>query len=137
MLPPLPSLLIVDDDAHIREIVHAAAERGGIFGTIEEAADGQAALDLIHERLGSHLHLPDFVLSDLSMPRLTGLQLVRELKSRAHTEGIPFAMMTSSNLPNDREDALAAGCCAFFYKPTRMDEFVAMVESLQNLCVHH
>jgi CheY-like chemotaxis protein len=133
--PAKPTLLIVDDDERIRYLVGAAAERCGEFSAVEAAADGQAAFDAIKAAYhdGGH-QLPDIILSDLSMPRMDGLELIRELKRNPQTSGIPIAMMTSSNRPHDREDALAAGCCAFFEKPARMDEMLRVVASLPEFC---
>lgn len=130
-----PALLIVEDDDQIRYLVGAAAERCGEFSSVQGAADGQAALDTIRRALRSDPpSAPDLVLSDLIMPRLDGLQLIRELKRDPGTSHIPVVIMTSSNRPNDREDATAAGCCAFFDKPLRFDEFVTLVCSLPALC---
>jgi CheY-like chemotaxis protein len=99
-----PTLLVVDDDDRIRHVVCAAAVRTKAFATILDEADGRAALDLIWIRLrgGRAEDTPDFILSDLSMPRLDGLQLARELKRHPETAHIPIAIMTSSNRPNDR-----------------------------------
>ena len=129
-----PKLLVVDDDEHIRYLVCAAAERSGKFSAIESAADGQAALDTIfHALRHSPGNVPELVLSDLCMPRKDGLELVRELKQHLETREIAIAIMTSSNRPNDRADAQAAGCFAFFDKPTRPDEFTQIVTSLPEL----
>lgn len=138
MIPAKPTLLIVEDDDRIRSVVCAAAARSKAFATILDEHDGQAALDLIWDRVRTNVEeLPDFILSDLSMPRLDGLELTRELKRHPETSGIPIAIMTSSNRPNDRSDAQAAGCCAFFDKPVRFDDFVKIVEAVPNLCSAH
>jgi CheY-like chemotaxis protein len=133
----LPSvLLVVDDDQHVRELVRAAAEQSGLFARVDEVADGQAALELIQRSVLTG-EAPDFILSDLSMPRMDGLQLIQALKAAPETRHIPIAIMTSSNLPNDRSDALTAGCCVFFEKPTRFSDIVKMVESLPTHCAAH
>lgn len=130
-----PNLLIVEDDERLRYLVGAAAERCARFATIAAVGDGESALHFIRRTLRSEPEIaPDYVLSDLSMPRLDGLGLIRELKRHPETERIPIVIMTSSNQPNDREDAMAAGCCAFFYKPQRLDELTELVGSLPSLC---
>lgn len=128
-------MLIVEDDERLRYLVGAAAERCNEFSMVLGAADGQAALELILDAVRSNrLSLPDVILSDVSMPRMDGLQLMGELKRHPETASIPVVIMTSSNRPNDRQDAEAAGCCAFFDKPVRFDEFVSLVCSLPALC---
>ncbi len=120
------SLLIAEDDKNLRYLMEAAAERAGGFGPVVGAPDGQAALDAI--RAGAN---PDLILTDLSMPRMTGLELIRALKREPATRSIPVAMVTSSDIPNDREDALAAGACTFLAKPHGFDALVAMMLGLR------
>jgi CheY-like chemotaxis protein len=129
------TLLIVEDDPHLRELLHAAGERSGRFASIALASDGQAAWDQIQAGLVRHPpQLPDFILSDLSMPRRDGIQLIRDLKGHPATRHIPIAVMTSSDRPNDRENATAAGCCAFFNKPVRLEEFTTLIGSVPDIC---
>lgn len=133
--PEKPILLIVEDDERLRYLAGAAAERCGHFARVQGAPDGRAALDLIRHALRTAPEaVPDIILSDLSMPHLDGLELIRELKQEPETRGIPIAIMTSSNRPNDREDAAAAGACAFFEKPQRLDDLIALVASLPDMC---
>ena len=125
-----PSLLIVDDDEHLRYIFASAAERCGEFGTIWQAGDGSMALATLHRML--KIEHPDsiLVLTDLAMPIMDGLEFVRAAKSDPATAVVPIAMITSSDRPNAKEDALAAGCCAFFAKPERFDLIMRLVASL-------
>lgn len=126
-------LLIVEDDAHLRELLRAAAQRTGRFSRIRTAGDGREALTCIQADATQEA-LPDFILSDLSMPYVDGIQLIQELKRREATRHIPVAVMTSSNRPNDREDAIAAGCCAFFNKPMRLEEMATLIGSIPGIC---
>lgn len=133
-----PTLLVVEDDATLRYLVVAAAERTGEYAEIHEAPDGRAAVELItgslRERVDDGALL---ILSDLSMPRLDGLELIRELKARPDTRDIPIAVMTSSTRSDDRENVLAAGAWAFFSKPQRFDEYTVIVASLPRICHEH
>jgi CheY-like chemotaxis protein len=121
-------LLIVEDDAHVRYLMEVAAQRSELFEPIMAAADGQAALDVL--RAADVTRLPGLIVSDLSMPRLNGLELLRVLKNDATLHSIPVAIITSSDAPNDRELALAAGACSFIAKPYGVEAltraFVAM-----------
>jgi CheY-like chemotaxis protein len=126
------SLLIADDDPHLRLFIEAAAERSGCFGVITTVSDGEAALQLV--RHAAPGHAPDMIVSDLSMPRMTGIDLIRALKADPATRTIPVAIITSSDLPNDREEALAAGACAFESKPMRIDDLTALLRTLRHHC---
>lgn len=130
-----PILLIVEDDERLRCLVESAAARSAQYAMIHSVGDGQAALEHIRWQIHHHPErVPDYILSDLSMPRLDGLGLLRELKRHEKTRRIPVAIMTSSNLPNDREDAMNAGCCAFFHKPQRFEVMCEIVGSLPRIC---
>lgn len=119
--------MIAEDDKNLRYLMEAAAERLGTFDPIVAAPDGQAALEAV--RGGAR---PDLIVTDLSMPRMTGLELIRALKQDPATRSIPIAIVTSSNIANDREDALAAGACAFLQKPHGFDALGAMLTNIRD-----
>ncbi|MES2692157.1 MAG: response regulator [Verrucomicrobiota bacterium] len=127
------SLLIVEDDPNLRALLKFAAERAACFDPISTAANGEEALHAIHQG-GEIGNYPDLVISDLSMPRMTGLELLRALKSDEATRAIPLAIVTSSNIPNDREDALAAGACVFEHKPLGLDAFMRLFREIRAHC---
>jgi CheY-like chemotaxis protein len=110
--------------------MEAAAGHAGGFVSIRTATDGQAALDIV--RGGTAL--PDLIVTDLSMPRMTGIELIRALKRDPATRAIPVAVVTSSDIVNDREDALAAGAQSFWAKPHGFDALVAMLGEIRDSC---
>lgn len=124
-------LLIAEDDANLRTLLQAAAEQTRQFDVVHTVADGQEALDRV--RHSAPEIAPTYILTDLSMPRCDGIELIRQLKRHEETKRIPIAVMTSSDRPNDREDAIAAGCCAFYHKPARFEELVRLISSLPKL----
>ena len=125
------SLLIAEDDQNLRYLFEAAAARVGGFSSVVVAADGQAALETVRSG-GSH---PDLIVTDLAMPRMTGIELIRALKKDPATKSIPVAMVTSSDIANDREDALAAGAFKFLPKPHGFDALVAMLADIRASCL--
>lgn len=127
------SLLIAEDDPQIRYLFEAAAERSGCFWPVTTAADGQTALDAV--RGAAPGHHPEFIVSDLSMPRMTGIDLIRALKTDERTRHIPVAIVTSSNQPTDRDEALAAGAAAFEPKPYGLDALTQLLTTLRTTCV--
>lgn len=127
------TLMIAEDDPQIRYLIEAAARRAGGFARIESAGDGEALLRLLREK--SRDDYPDLIVSDLSMPRMTGVELIRALKRDPDTRHIPVAIITSSNIPNDRQDALESGACAFLEKPQGLDALTRLLESLRDTCL--
>lgn len=132
--PAKLALLIAEDDPHIRTLLEAAAERSGLFQPIVGVADGEEALHAIQH---SGQRFPELIVSDLSMPRMSGLDLLRTLKSDPATRSIPVAIITSSNLPNDREDALAAGATVFLPKALGFEEMARQLTSIRDSCCEH
>ncbi len=126
------SLLIAEDDPHIRELLEIAASRIGGFSRIQSAEDGLAALELL--RNSKSTDYPDLLVSDLCMPRLDGLSLIRELKQDPAMRRIPIAIITSSNIPHDRRDALAAGAYAFVEKPQGIEALAQVLATLRDSC---
>lgn len=127
-----PNLLIAEDDPAARELVEAAAERSEAFASVQVVEDGQSVLNHIWDRICAERphELPDIVLTDLNMPGLNGVELTRDLKAHPETSAIPVAIVTSYGSPADRARAEAAGCSAYFERPARLDELVALLKAV-------
>jgi CheY-like chemotaxis protein len=111
------AVLIVDDDEVVRLGLKIALEREGYVVTM--AADGKEALDLLR------LQRFDTVLSDIEMPHMTGLELLREAKSVAPE--VPFVMITARANMNYTIEALRLGAVNFVRKPFSTNEIVQVV----------
>ena len=107
----MPKLLIVDDDPVDRELARRCVERLDDLEVIE-AEDGRRALQLIGEAA------PDLVLTDLRMPGLDGLELVKRV-SRDHPM-VPLILMTARGSEQVSADALAAGAASYVPKADMM-----------------
>lgn len=126
------SLLIVEDDANVRFLLEAAARRAQVFDPIVVVNDGKAALERLQSTEGPDL--PGLIATDLSMPRMTGLELLKAVKGDERLRHIPVAIITSSDLPHDRELALGAGACSFVHKPYGVDALVRALLGIRESC---
>lgn len=86
------------------------------------ARDGHEAIRKVYETQ------PDLILLDLSIPKLSGWEVARSLKSDPLLQNVPILALTAHAMVGDREKAMAAGCDAYFTKPIDIDAFVAFVE---------
>jgi two-component system, OmpR family, phosphate regulon response regulator PhoB len=118
----MSTILLVEDDPDIRHLVSYKLVRGG-FDVIE-AADGVAAL---HE---ARRHPPDLVILDVRMPRMSGLEVCRELRAGALTADVPIIMLTARARQQDLEQAFAAGATDYVVKPFSPRALQERVESL-------
>jgi DNA-binding response OmpR family regulator len=102
-----PRILLVDDDSDIAQGIQLRLNSAGYDCTI--AFDGLAGLDC------ALAILPQVILLDVRLPKLDGIALLRELKSRAATKHIPVVMVSASLV--EQNNALDAGARFFLCKP--------------------
>ena len=120
MTPTKPRVLVVDDDPGVRYTLRDILETDG--ATVEEAADGAQALECIRAREF------DLVISDLRMPRLDGLELLRRLQARSGRAPAPkVVMVTAHGSERQAVEAMKAGAYDYFKKPFENDELMAVV----------
>ena len=127
------ALLIVEDDANVRFLIETAARRSGLFEPVLSADNGQTAWDALSTMESAQL--PDLIVTDLSMPQMTGMELVRAVKNDVRLRNIPVAIITSSDTPSDRDVALKAGVCSFVSKPFGVDAVVRVLTEIRETCV--
>lgn len=102
--------LVVDDTMCLRHILHHMLRDIG-FAEVEEAADGMHALKLIKA------HPFDLVLTDLNMPKLDGLALLKQIRSNPFTTDLPVLMITSAADKEHLTQAIRADVSGFLAKP--------------------
>lgn len=100
--------LVVDDSATMRRIVVNSLQRAG-FSDVVEATDGADAL----EKLAS----VDFVITDWNMPKVSGADLTRAIRSRPETQKMPVIMVTARSVRDDILLAMEAGVDSYVVKP--------------------
>jgi diguanylate cyclase (GGDEF)-like protein len=114
-------ILVVDDDAATRALVAIALRRAGF--DVLEAASGEAALGLIEgEAVG-------LVVLDLSMPGMSGIDVVRALRERPQSATLPIILLTGKGDEYALVPSLGAGADDYLTKPVRLDELVARVRA--------
>ena len=112
-------VLLADDNLDMRGYVQRVlADRF----TVEAVVDGQAALDVVHERL------PDLVLSDVMMPVMDGLELTRALREDPRTRDVPIILLSARAGESATVEGLQAGADDYVVKPFGARELVARIE---------
>ena len=129
---PLTIVLAEDDDGHATLVCRSLA-RAGVQNEVIRVADGQEAIDLLHGRgpVGGRPSLDELLLLlDINMPRLNGLEVLRQLKADTATASIPVIMLTTTDDPRDVEQCYRLGCCVYVVKPVIYADFVEAVRRL-------
>ena len=120
---PLPRLLLVDDEASLREPLASYLERQGF--AVRAAASAAQARGMLAENAGTWV--PDLVLLDIMMPGEDGLSLCRHL---AETRAIPTILLTARGEAGDRITGLELGADDYVVKPFEPRELVARIRSV-------
>lgn len=115
-------ILIADDNQQNCELLEAYLSDGDYGVTF--AYDGRQTLERVNEQV------PDLILLDIMMPKLSGYEVCQQLKADPRTRDIPVLMVTALNEAGDIEKAVAAGCDDFLSKPVNSLELKTRVRSL-------
>jgi two-component system response regulator ResD len=122
------SVLVVDDETTIRDVIRRYLERDGF--AVREAADGYAALDALTEAL------PDLIVLDLMLPGIDGLSLTRQLRTpkpggeHEAWQRIPIIMLTARGETSDRIRGLDLGADDYLAKPFSPQELVSRIRAV-------
>lgn len=116
----VPSVLVVEDDEHIAQVLRFMLERQGY--QVTHMADGRAAAAHIATAAA-----PGLVLLDVMLPYIDGFELVRMIREQPAWDGVPVLMLTAKNTERDTVRALDAGANDFVIKPFQPNELLARV----------
>ncbi len=108
-------ILIVDDFATMRRIMKNILKQLG-FTNVTEADDGTTALELL--KTNSF----DLIVSDWNMPKMTGLELLKQVRSMPETKSLPFLMVTAEAQKQNVIEAVQAGVSNYVVKPFTADQ---------------
>jgi two-component system, chemotaxis family, chemotaxis protein CheY len=119
----MPTALVVEDSPTMRQLIVFALHR--IRGlTVVEADDG---VDALRKLGGGKL---DIILTDINMPIMDGLKLVKRVRSDEALKTIPIIIITTEGADEDRQRALSLGANAYITKPIQAPQVIAKVKEL-------
>lgn len=131
----LRPILLVEDSPKDVELVLAALKRNKFANDVVVARDGAEALDYLYRRgnfAADPAPLPIVMLLDLKMPRMDGLEVLRQVKSDERLKVIPVVMLTSSREEADLVRSYELGVNAYVVKPVVFQEFVDAIKLTGN-----
>src|SRR5882672_7312746 len=117
MLPEHKQILVVDDEPNLRRVLSAQLERDGY--DVHTAEDGEQALSILKE------HHIDLVITDLRMPRIDGMELLR--RAQKIDAELPVVMITAHGTVDNAVEALKTGAFDYITKPFDQSEVRAVV----------
>jgi CheY-like chemotaxis protein len=131
-MQPVTILLAEDDDGHA-QLVQRNLERAGLLNGFLRVRDGQELLDCLKTRGTSHgqtLCEAVVVLLDINMPRIDGIEALRQIKANPETFRIPVIMLTTTDDPREINRCYELGCNVYITKPVDYDGFIDAIRRL-------
>lgn len=129
----LGRILLVEDDPKDVELTLTALEEYNLANEVVVAADGEQALDYLYYR-GNYMRRarenPSVLLLDLKLPKVDGLEVLKQLKSDENLKMIPVVVLTSSREEKDMVTSYSLGVNAYVVKPVDFHEFVNAIKEL-------
>jgi two-component system response regulator len=127
-------MLLVEDDSHDEALTLRALSKNGIRNEVVVIRDGAQALDYLFGRnayAGRDLsELPAVMLLDLKLPKIDGLEVLRQVRACPRTKWLPIVILTSSDEDRDRAEGYGMGANSYVRKPVAFSEFASAVHQL-------
>ncbi len=124
-------ILLVEDNPHDVELTLHAFDSNKLANRIHVARDGAEALEFLHgDKSGELPSKPKVILLDLKLPKVDGLEVLRQIRSEPATRTIPVVVLTSSREERDIVESYELGVNSYITKPIDFDKFIETVRSL-------
>jgi two-component system response regulator len=135
----VPIILLVDDDANDEELARIALEYADIPHQLRVARDGAEALDWLFRRSEEPGRDPEdtphLILLDLKLPKVTGLEVLEQVRRDKRTQLVPVVVFTSSVEERDLEEAYRLGANAYVRKPVDFREYKGLIIDVGNFWI--
>lgn len=127
-------ILLVEDNKQDELLTIRALEKNNIMNRVDVVRDGQEALDYIFRRGPfesiSAEAMPQVILLDLKLPKIDGIEVLRQLRADERTKRVPVVVLTTSNEDIDLLRAYDLGANSYVRKPVDFNEFMGAVKNL-------
>ncbi len=125
----LEILLVEDDQAHA-ELIIRCLENHAIENRIHHLTDGEAALDYLLQAAQEGGHRPQIILLDLRLPRIDGLEVLRQVRSNRAFDGIPVIVLSTSKDDADVKKAYSHHVNSYLVKPLDFATFTKLLDDV-------
>ena len=134
-------IILIEDNPIDSELAIKALRKNGVAGHIRILGDGAEALDYFFG-MGKYQgrvikELPRFVLLDLKIPKVNGLEVLDLIRANRFTNSVPVIVFSSSAVPSDIEEAYKKGANSYLVKPIDFEEYSSVLKILADFWIGH
>lgn len=116
------TILTVDDSASARQVIALTLEEAGF--KVLQAADGEEALNILAE------HKAHAIITDLNMPKIDGIELIKKLRAMPDYKFTPIIMLTTESQEEKKMQGKAAGATGWIVKPFKPEQLIAVINKV-------
>ena len=128
---PVDILFVEDNPDHI-ELVLDALQENGVLNTIHVIQDGQVALDYLFQREPyQNAPQPGLILLDINLPKVDGIQVLKQIKNDEHLKAIPVIILSTSSNAIDVQSSYDNGANSYIVKPVDFEKFQRAIKELK------
>lgn len=126
------AILLVEDNPMDEELTLRAFRKQKMSNPISVARDGEEALDYIYQRgrFAAHAPIPALILLDIRLPKVDGIEVLREIKSHPVYRTVPVVMLTTSTQDADIRTSYELGANSYIAKPVDFERFLEVVRQI-------
>jgi CheY-like chemotaxis protein len=125
-------ILLVEDSVADAKLVELALEESGSTSELDRAEDGAEALARLDAVVAGDVPRPDLVVVDVNLPRVSGIDVLRRIKSDPDLRTIPVVVFSTSRSAVDVAAAYACGASSYVVKPTDLNRFTEVVRAIES-----
>lgn len=131
-MKPMPYIFLIEDNEQDEILTIKALKKNKVLNDIKVARDGSEALDILFNKDSEKFEqdLPQLILLDLKLPKIDGLEVLKQIRSNPRTKLVPVVILTTSKEDSDLLSGYEFGANSYVRKPVDFHEFSEAVKSL-------
>ena len=124
-------LLVEDNPDHV-ELILKALRDNNVLNEVHVATDGEEALEFLYQR-GEHVDAPrpGLILLDIKLPKVDGIEVLRQIKADPKLKPIPVVMLTTSEDEAEMVESYSCGANSYIVKPVSFEQFIRVIKKMK------
>ena len=127
-------ILLVEDNQDDVFLMQLASKECNVNWNFTIVNNGSSAVELLDDLTSKGKKMPDLILLDVNLPKVNGLEVLKNIKANTHTNQIPTVVFTSSDLMSDMKYCYEHGADLYVRKPNNISDFKKVIEYVMKSC---